>query len=206
MGAIQFRTLESEEEIESYLKKFEGYVGVKLPYDYSVRSTIIGVFQDEEMVAGYMLVTRPEFRSLLFVPDAVKERNAFFRNDQYEMMEVNGVWISAAVKSAATQYRIWIRMMWDVFAARKKFILLMADLKNANIKKIHDMTNPTVIYEGAPMLMAGSKSHSSIRVAYTTRWQMILNMPRYWMAYRSRQRKSDNRSRDRAYARTAKVG
>ena len=206
MVAIQFRTLKTQEEINAYLEKFEGYVGVRLPYDYSARSTIVGVFQGDEMVAGYMLVTKPDFRSLMFVPDMVKERNAFFKNDQFEMMEVNGVWISAAIKSATTQYRIWTRMMWDVFSARKKYILLMADLKNTNIKKIHDLTSPAVLYEGAPMLMAGCKSHSSIRVAYTTRWQMILNLPRYYLTYKSRQRKSQSRSKQRAYARVAKAG
>ena len=206
MGAIKFRTLVTESEIETYLNKFEGYVGVKLPYDYSMRSEIIAAFMGDEMIAGYMLVTKPEFRSLMFVPDSVKNENKFFKNDKYDMMEVNGVWISAAVKSAAIQYRIWIKMMWDVFAARKTFILLMADLRNANIKNIHDLTAPELLYEGAPMLMAGNKSHNNIRVSYTTRWQIILNLPRYWMTYKARERKSATRSKQRAFARMAKAG
>ena len=201
MEAIKFKTLSEESEIDMYLSKFEGFVGVRLPYDYSMRSTIVGAFKGEEMIGGYMLVTRPQFRSLMFVPDQVKQDGKFFKNDQFEMMEVNGVWISAAVKSASDQYRFWMKMIVDIFMARKKFILLMADLRNANVRNIHSMTNPELLYEGPPMLMAGAQSHSTICVSYTTRWQMIMNMPRYFMEYRNRERRSTKRLKDREYAR-----
>lgn len=202
MEAIKFKTLSKESEIDMYLSKFEGFVGVRLPHDYSLRSTIVGAFKGDDMIAGYMLVTKPQFRSLMFVPDQVKEQGKFFKNDQYEMMEVNGVWLSAAVKSAADQYRFWMKMIVDIFMARKKYILLMADLRNANVRNIHGMTNPELLYEGPPMLMAGARSHSSIRVSYTTRWQMILNMPRYFMEYRNRERRSSRRLKEREYSRS----
>ncbi|MGB4247084.1 MAG: hypothetical protein WBJ75_05130 [Pseudohongiellaceae bacterium] len=201
MDAIKFKTLTTESEIEKYISKFEGFVGVRLPYDYTIRSRIIGVFKGDEMVGGYMLVTKPEFRSLMFVPDSVKEKHEFFKNDQYEMMEVNGVWISVSLKSAIDYFRIWIHMMWDVFMTKKNFVLLMADLRNGNVKNIHSLTNPELLYEGPPMLMAGSKSHSTIRVSYTTRWQMVLNIPRYWMEYKNREKRFNRRLKERAYSR-----
>ncbi|MDP1930139.1 MAG: hypothetical protein Q8L60_01630 [Gammaproteobacteria bacterium] len=201
MEAIKFKTLTTENEIEKYLGKFEGFVGVKLPYDYSMRSKMIGVFKGEEMVGGYMLVTKPEFRSLMFVPDSVKAQHEFFKNDQYEMMEVNGVWISVTLKSAIDYFRIWIHMMWDVFMTRKNYVLLMADLRNGNVKNIHNLTSPELLYEGPPMLMAGSQSHSTIRVSYTTRWQMVLNIPRYWMEYKNREKRFNRRLKERAYSR-----
>ncbi len=201
MEAIKFKTLIKENEIESYLNKFEGFVGVKLPYDYTMRSKIIGVFKGEVMVGGYMLVTKPQFRSLMFVPDSVKNSHEFFENDQFEMMEVNGVWISASVKSPLEQYTFWTHMMWDVFKARKKYILLMADLRNTNIRNIHNLTNPETLYEGAPMLMAGTTSHDRIRVSVTTRWQMMLNVPKYFLAYRDRVRRSSKRAKNRELVR-----
>ncbi|MCB1664288.1 MAG: hypothetical protein KDI28_00795 [Pseudomonadales bacterium] len=201
MEALKFKTLTQESEIETYLEKFEGFVGVKLPYDYSMRSRIVSVYKGDTMVGGYMLVTKPTFRSLMFVPDSVKSSHPFFQNDQYEMMEVNGVWISASVKSALEQYRIWTHMMWDVFTARKKYILLMADLRNTNIRNIHNMTNPETLYEGAPMLMAGTTSHDKIRVSVTTRWQMLMNMPKYYLAYRDRVRRSSKRAKGREFNR-----
>jgi len=52
MEAIKFKTLSEESEIDMYLSKFEGFVGVRLPYDYSMRSTIVGAFKGEEMIGG----------------------------------------------------------------------------------------------------------------------------------------------------------
>ena len=201
MEAIKFKTLTTDSEIEKYISKFESFVGVRLPYDYTMRSKIIGAFKGEEMVAGYMLVTKPQFRSLMFVPDEIKAQHQFFKNDQYEMMEVNGVWISVSLKSAIDYFRIWIHMMWDVFMSKKNYVLLMADLRNGNVKNIHNLTSPELLYEGPPMLMPGSKSHSTIRVSYTTRWQMMLNIPRYWMEYKSREKRFNKRLKERAYSR-----
>ncbi|MGM0633357.1 MAG: hypothetical protein ACQETO_09305 [Pseudomonadota bacterium] len=191
MEAITFRTLTDERDINEYLKRFEGYVQVRLPYDYTQRSRIVAAYKGDRMVAGYMLVTRPEFRSLMFVPDETREQHRFFRNDQYEMMEVNGLWIGAGVKKASEQFRIWLHMLRDVFACRKKYVLLMADVRNTNIRKIHDMMGSREIYQGPPMLMAGEKTHSSIRVGYTTRWALVRHLPRYLGEYRHRAGKAE---------------
>jgi|SRR5690554_4790772 len=197
MEAIKFRTLSSDSEIDVFLSRFESYVGVKLPYDYAVRSTFVAAFKGDKMVGGYMLVTRPEYRSLMFVPDAVRAQHAFFQNDSYDMMEVNGVWISASLKTAAEQFRIWFRMFLDVFRCRKQYLLLMADQRNSNIRHIHAMTGATDLYEGPPMLMAGDRSHSAIRVSYTTRWALLLNVPRYWWEHKSRERRFQRHQRQR---------
>ena len=55
----------------------------------------------------------------------------------------------------------------------------MCDTKNENNKKLHNLTNPSFIYEGSPNTMSGENSVASIRVAYTTRWKMIMGIPLY---------------------------
>lgn len=201
MEAIKFKTLTNDQDIDTFLSRFESYVGVKLPYDYAQRSTFVAGFRGEEMVGGYMLVTRPEFRSLMFVPDAVRAEHDFFKNDSYDMMEINGVWMSASLKTAAEQFGIWLRLILDAFKCRKQYVLLMANQRNLNIRHVHAMTGAKDIYEGEPMLMAGEKSHSTIRVSYTTRWSLLLNVPRYWLEYKSRERRFHRRLKQRAYSR-----
>ncbi|HBX37231.1 MAG TPA: hypothetical protein DEG76_08115 [Pseudohongiella sp.] len=203
MEAIKFKTLTQEKDIEYFLSRFEGYVGVKLPYDYARRSTFVAGFKGDEMVGGYMLVTKPEFRSLMFVPDDVRESHEFFRNEAYDMMEINGVWMSASLKTASEQFSIWLKLILDAFKCRKQFVLLMANQRNINIRHVHAMTGAKDIYEGAPMLMSGDKSHSTIRVSYTTRWSLLLNVPRYWFEYKSRERRFHRRLKQRAYSRVA---
>lgn len=201
MEAIKFRTLTTENEIEFFLGRFESYVGVKLPYDYADRSTFVAGYKGEEMVAGYMLVTKPEFRSLMFVPDQIKREHDFFKNESYEMMEINGVWMSASLKSASEQFGVWLKLILDAFKCRKQFVLLMANQRNSNIRHIHAMTGAKDIYEGEPMLASGDKSHSTIRVSYTTRWSLLLNVPRYWYEYKSRERRFHRRLKQRAVTR-----
>ncbi len=193
MEAITYRTLTTKEEIETYLQRFGNHVKVKLPYDYIDRSTVVGAYRGEEMVAGYMLVTKPAFRSLLFVPDAVKKENAFFRNDEYEMMEVNGLWIGAGVRSAKEQFGIWLHMLRDVFMCRKKYVLLMADTRNVNICKIHNLMGKQELYQGPAHSLASMKTHDTISVGYATRWSLVMNLPKYLAEYRNRQRKSSRR-------------
>tara|TARA_R110002072_G_scaffold303107_2_gene493761 strand:- start:32709 stop:33332 length:624 start_codon:yes stop_codon:yes gene_type:complete len=201
MEALKFKTLTDERDIDLFLSRFESYVGVKLPYDYAQRSTFVAGFKGDEMVGGYMLVTKPDFRSLMFVPDDVKNTHDFFRNESYEMMEINGVWMSASLKTASEQFSIWLKLILDAFRCRKQFVLLMANQRNINIRHVHAMTGAKDIYEGEPMLMAGEKSHSSIRVSYTTRWSLLLNVPRYWLEYKGRERRFHRRLKQRAYSR-----
>jgi hypothetical protein len=201
MEAMKFRTLTNKSEIDFFLNRFESYVGVKLPYDYAERSTFVAGFKGEEMVGGYMLVTKPEFRSLMFVPDQVKREHEFFKNDEYDMMEINGVWMSASLKTAAEQFNIWFHLVLDAFKCRKQYVMLMANQRNINIRNIHSMTGAKDIYEGQPMLMAGDKSHSTIRVSYTTRWSLLLNVPRYWLESKSRERRFHRRLKQRELTR-----
>lgn len=198
---MKFRTLTNKSEIDFFLNRFESYVGVKLPYDYAERSTFVAGFKGEEMVGGYMLVTKPEFRSLMFVPDQVKREHEFFKNDEYDMMEINGVWMSASLKTAAEQFNIWFHLVLDAFKCRKQYVMLMANQRNINIRNIHSMTGAKDIYEGQPMLMAGDKSHSTIRVSYTTRWSLLLNVPRYWLESKSRERRFHRRLKQRELTR-----
>jgi len=201
MEALQFRTITNENEIDYFLTRFESYVGVKLPYDYAQRSTFVAGFKGNEMVAGYMLVTKPEFRSLVFVPDSVKKEHEFFKNDAYDMMEINGLWMSASLKTAAEQFSVWLNLVIEAFKCRKQYVLLMANQRNINIRHIHSMTGAKDIYEDEPMLMAGDKSHSIIRVSYTSRWSLLLNVPRYWLEFKSRERRFNRRLKQRALTR-----
>lgn len=204
MEKLTIKTITSDAEIELYLDKVESYSGVRLPSNYVRNSEIVGFFLHERLVAGYMLVTKPGFRSLLFVPDSIKKSNEFFQHDDYDMMEVNGLWISPAIKTPKLQYQIWIKMIRDIFMSRKKYLLLMSDAKNKTIESLHALTNPTMLYEGAPMLMAGDKSHSNIRVGFTTRWSLVMNIPKYWMELKNRERRASQTARQRAYTRALK--
>lgn len=201
MEKLTFNEIQSKCEIDNFLGKVENYNGVRLPEDYANNSKIIGAYKSGKLVAGYMLVTQPGFRSLLFVPDKVKSRHSFFKNDQFEMMEVNGLWIGPALKKPSEQMRVWMQLIKDIFVCRKNFVLLMRDARNKNMERFMGMAHPIEIYEGEPWQMAGERTHSKIQVGYTTRWKIILNSHKYLAELFDRQRRATAYSKSRELAR-----
>ena len=190
MEKLVYRQIESESELELFLDRFRNFVGVRLPSIYAKNSKVVGVFLHEKMVGGYMLVTKPEFRSLMFIPDSIKNTNSFFGLNQYEMMEVNGLWISPALKCPKMQLNVWFHLIKDIFVSRKKNVLLMRDLRNKTMERLFNMANPTPLYQGAPMLLVGDKSHDEIQVSYTSRWSIVLNSYKYWKELKNRQKRA----------------
>ncbi len=195
MSAINFKTITDEATTELFLEKFEYFTGVKLPMDYARNSKLVGVFLQGKLSGGYMLVTKPEFRSLAFIPNETKGSNRFFENDKYEMMEVNGLWIGSNIRTPKQQFKVWLNLIIDIFSCRKNYLLLMCDARNENIKRLHNLTKPVFLYEGQPFVMAGQKSVNRIRVSYTTRWKMITGIPSYFAQLKSRQQRSATTNR-----------
>jgi len=204
MEKLTFREIENQVETELFIEKFQTTAGVRLPLDYVENSQTIGVFLQNKLVAGYMIVTGPNYRSLMFVPDVVKKSDNFFNNDQNDMLEVNGLWISPAIKTPLQQARIWAHMGMKVITSRKKYVLLMSNSKNKNIQHLHGLIKSVSIYEGAPNLMIGDESHETIKVGYTTTWDCIACIPKYWEAVvtnRQRRLRLKMTSRQRQLAR-----
>ena len=190
MEKLTFREIETRIETELFIEKFHVAAGVKLPLDYVENSQLVGAFLHEKMVAGYMIVTSPGYRSLMFVPDEIKNSNEFFKNNQNDMLEVNGLWLSPAIKTPKQQFKVWFHMARNVVTSRKKYVLLMSNSKNKNIQSLHGLINSVPIYEGSPNLMIGDESHQTIKVGYTTPWDCFACIPKYWIAVvKNRQRR-----------------
>ena len=197
MEKLVFKTITEKEEKDLVLDKIEHHTGVRLPELYVSQSKIVGTFLQEKLVAGYMLVTRPDYRSLLFVPDEIKKSHKFFSNDTFEMMEVNGLWIGPSLRKPSQQLRVWAHLIIDVFLCKKKYVLLMRNTKNKSMERFMNMSLPSEIYQGPPSLMAGEKTHNSIQVSYTTRWKLMMNAHKYLGELVRRQYKTFNSSKTR---------
>ena len=93
----------------------------------------------------------------------------------------------------------------DIILSKKKYLLLMSSSKNKNIGHLHSLTNPKILYNGAPNLIAGDNCHSSIQVSCTTRWSIILNIPKYLLELRRRQIRAEQFAKERTYIREIKI-
>ena len=204
MDKLIFRTLTSDTEINLVLEKTERYSGVRLPAEYVSKSKVVGVFLHDQLAACYMLVTKPNFRSLMFVPDSTKKTCEFFVEDQYEMMEVNGLWIGPSLKKPVLQVKVWMHLISDIFQSRKKYVLLMRDSRTKSMEKFINMANPISLYEGESISMAGEITHDEIQVSYTTRWKIMLNVHKYIIELWHRNKRADSYAKQRILVRSLK--
>ncbi len=195
MEKLDFRVIKDKKTKKQVLSKIHNYTGVMLPNEYLEQSKTVGVFLHDQLVAGYILVTRPDFRSLLFVPDKLKEESRIFSNNQYDCMEINGLWISPALKTPILQMKVWFKLVWDIFTCKKQYVLLMRNLNNKSMARFMTMANPIDIYSGEPFVMAGQETHEQIHVSYTTRWKLITNSYKYFFELLRRNSKAINFSR-----------
>jgi hypothetical protein len=189
MAKLNFRKISEPYEIENFFTLATHHSGVRLPSAYAERATIYGAFIGDHLAGGYMLVTKPDYRTLMFVPDHYKREHAFFGNSAYEMMEINALWLGTRIKTPQMQLRFWTNLILTVFFCRKKYLLLLSNTKNKTILRLVQMANPTILYEGPPQLAGGQSTHQSIRVGYTTRWSILLHFPRYLKEIADRKRR-----------------
>jgi hypothetical protein len=187
MKNIKFRTITDKNGIENVLDIVERYSGVRLPTEYANRNKVVGAFLQDKLVATYMVITKPDFRSLMFVPSDNWKKTNLSVTDDYDMMEINGLWISPA-------------LIKDIFMSKKKYVLLMRDSRNKIMERFLNMANPTTLYDGPPMLMAGATSHEKIQVSFTTRWGIILNCHKYVGEIRSRMKRAKEFEKARSYS------
>ena len=195
MEKLKFKTLVKHQDISDFLDKIEHHSGVRLPIEYVKRSKVVGAFLHDQLVATYMLVTSPGYRSMLFVPDAVKDKNGFFSQDSFDMLEVNGLWISPALKTPYLQMCVWAKLIKDIFLCKRKYVLLMRSKRNRSMEKFLGMANPELLYEGEPLPMAGEKTHEVIQVSRTTRWSIVANTPKYALEFYRRMKRAEQYSR-----------
>lgn len=189
MTKLNFRKISEPCEIEHFLSLATHHSGVRLPSAYAERATIYGAFIGDHLAGGYMLVTKPDYRTLMFVPDRCKREHDFFSNSAYEMMEINALWLGPRIKTPQMQLRFWTNLILTIFFCRKKYLLLLSNTKNKTIERLVNMANPTTLYEGPPQLAGAQSTHQSIRVGYTTRWSILLHFPRYLAEIADRKRR-----------------
>lgn len=195
MDKFTFRKISKPCEIGNFLSLATHHSGVRLPSAYAERATIYGAFVGDYLAGGYMLITKPDYRTLMFVPDKLKREHAFFRNSEYEMMEINALWLGPRIKTPQMQLRFWTSLIMNIFFCRKKYLLLLSNTKNKTILKLVNMANPTILYEGPPQLAGAQSTHQSIRVGYTTRWSILLHFPRYLREIADRKRRFKDATR-----------
>ncbi len=100
-----FRNLDSENDINSFIGGFQRETGFSLDKNYLRQGQIVGMFSREgQLVGGYCLITEPAFRSLMFLPENLKQN---VTRKLKKVAEVNGVFINKELRKQGASMTLW---------------------------------------------------------------------------------------------------
>lgn len=181
MSKLEFRILTSDAAIDHFLECFKKFVKVKLPEEYARSGDVIGVFKQNEMIGGYMIITRGPFRALAFVPDEVKKN---FRNlrlaGQTDFVEVNGFWVDERYRGSRESLQMWFQIRKSVLDSKASHLLLFYNSQAKGLAHIYEAAlNPQLIYQGPPVINSfATTSHSEVKVSLVSRLDVRLGIYR----------------------------
>jgi hypothetical protein len=178
--SLEYRTLTQDHEIEAFLESFKRYVNVKLPTAYANCGKVIGVFKGEDMIGGYMIITRGPFRALTLIPDEVKQNMPLLKNGSAsDFVEVNGFWVKEAYRRSAESLQMWLRVRKEVLRSKASYFLIFYNTQATGLAQIYeDILDPELIYQGAPAANSKTSSHAQITVGISTRLKVRLSIYR----------------------------
>lgn len=171
---LKIRELDDDIEVEKFLVKFKDNIGVKLSLSYSKQGKVFGAYVDNQLVGGFMVITEPSYRSLMFVPDHVKDEDPILKSNSIrDFVEVNGFWIENRYRATNLSTKIWLSIRKEVLRANKTYLLLMYNAENKGLAKIYANMKPKRIYLGPARVMANQVTHNNIAVCAVHRTDFI---------------------------------
>lgn len=169
-------------EIATCIERFETFVGVHMPLEYVSRGIVYGCYgAGEQMVGGYMLVTEPPYRGVVFLPDEIKNTHWFFQTvSPHRMIEVNAVWLNPHVRLDAWEWYIfWWRIVRSIRAQGRPYVLVWYNLLNSHLHRFYGRVQKEVVYTGDAVSGGKGHTHAKICVAYTTPKRLVFTLILY---------------------------
>ena len=190
--AIRVRILSEPGDIGCCVARFEEFVGVPMPEVYIARGSLYGCFDSNDtMVGGFLLVTEPPYRGVVFLPDRVRETHWLFRTVSGDrMVEVNCVWLEPRLRlSAWDWYVFWWRIVGAIARTGRSCVLVWYNRRNRHLHRFYSRVRKEVIYTGPPGQAAEGRTHAEICVAFSTPenlyFSLIVHLPKlFWLRIR----------------------
>lgn len=161
-------TVCTAERRQEYLHKAENFLGINFPRSYVERATVLTlVDQLGEMLGGALVVTEPEYRSLLSIPSSAGDWTAQFTCDT-DVAEINGVWLSPEVRTPILPVTFWRQFINHLLTLPKHRFLFTYDHSNKQMRKITGWLRYDVLYSGLTEQLPGMQrpSHETIAVLH----------------------------------------
>lgn len=154
---------------DEYLRRTSDRLGVDFPSDYLERATILTLLdQLGEMRGGALVVSKPEFRSLLSIPTENHSQWIDGFRDVGDVSEINGVWLSPEVRTPILPVTFWRQLITYLLTQEKERFLFTYDHSNRQMQKIIGWLRFDILYSGLTECLPGMRqsSHETIAVLH----------------------------------------
>lgn len=148
------REILTSQQMQEFSICFSAFVeGAVLPEEYLRQGRVFGLFDEERLRGGYVIITRPPFRGLSAIPE---DRIAMLldRFSIEDTFEVNGFWVEPELSRSAT-LRQWLRVCMRIGFSGKKHYLCWFDLNNKYFMQVYGRAKLKVLYAGPENDLSG---------------------------------------------------
>ena len=170
---------DDDKDLKEYIEKASKILGIDYPMEY-LKQGVIRVFKDGEGIirGGYTLVLKPPFRTLNSLPDNEISEKILEDLKQYDLFEINGLWLDRNIKSGIPSCQFWYRVSRDIASQDKDYLLYSFELAKKRLAKMYDLSKPIVLYRGMVKQLPGMDdiAYESIQMCSPKR---ILYLPIY---------------------------
>jgi hypothetical protein len=165
MKILKTKFLKYDQDLFAYQQKVKQILGIEFPISYLKQGKVRAFFNAAgELVAGYVLITSGELRTLSSIPGK-------FHNlpcDQKSLTEVTALFIDKTVNSSIARTQFWFSFSHDLSSLTDKTHYIYAyDMEKTKLKKLYRLAKPIVLFEGRTLLLEGMSevSEEAIEIA-----------------------------------------
>jgi hypothetical protein len=186
----------TSEQIDFLVSQFSHEVGVELPPSYIQACKIVGCFWENELVGGFMLMTKGPFRGLQLLPDDVRRHNRLARRiNESSLLEINGLWIKRNIRGTAVARGVWYKLREAILDSKTSQILIFYNGRIKGLDSLYkNLIGKNYIYSGQPQTSEGNAAaHDLVRVGVVNRFR--LRVAPFFLRRHMRKRKAVQVSR-----------
>jgi len=155
---MRIKTIKNKNLLNLFIRKTEEFLKISYPIEYLERSLVRGLFNDGELVGGYVICLEGPFRVIESLPEidsmAMAER---ITNAEMSLCEFTGLWLDKRVKSNFANFLFWTQIYLDIIKSKKTHMVYAYGVEKVKLGQLYSIINPEVIYKGETKIMPGMK-------------------------------------------------
>lgn len=143
---MQFRSIITADERETFRTRFLENSGVTLPDEYCAAGKVIGGYDSTgTMVGGFVIAPGPLMRWPKQLPTVSP---LLQRVPVDRMIELNGLWLARSERRGAEAAQLWACVGETIYATGASYVTYSTDTRKRGLMKLYNRISSGRIYEG----------------------------------------------------------